>query len=61
MVAGCWLVRASNEDAYLEVMKKAPPLGVIWVWAVVELRWEVALAGLGVVGGYAWWCGYGFT
>lgn len=61
VVAGVWLVRASNEDPYLAVMKKAPPLGVIWVWAVVELRWEIALAGLGVVGGYAWWFGYGFT
>ena len=61
VAAGCWLVRASNEDAYLLVMKKAPSLGVVWVWAVVESRWEVALVGVGVVTGYAWWFGYGFT
>ena len=61
VITGIWLVRASNEDPYLAVMKKAPPLGVIWVWAVIELRWEVALPGLAVVGGYAWWFGYGYT
>ena len=61
VVAGVWLVRASNEDPYLAVMKKAPPLGTLWIWAVVELRWEVALAGLAGVGVWAWWRGYGYT
>lgn len=57
--AGTWLVYASNEDPYMAVMKKAPPLGTLWVWAVVEMRWEWAVGCLGVVGGWGWWQGYG--
>ncbi|KAL8966772.1 MAG: hypothetical protein Q9183_003218, partial [Haloplaca sp. 2 TL-2023] len=43
LTAGAWLVQASNEDPYLAVMKKAPALGTLWIWAVVELKWEIAL------------------
>lgn len=59
VVAGAWLVHASNEDAYLAVMKKAPPLGTLWVWAIVEMRWEWAVGCLSVVAGWGWWKGYG--
>ncbi|KAI4163075.1 MAG: hypothetical protein LQ348_007840 [Seirophora lacunosa] len=59
VVAGGWLVRASNEDPYLAVMKRAPALGTLWVWGVVELRWEAAAACLAVTGGWSWWMGYG--
>ena len=59
MAAGAWLVHASNEDPYMAVMKKAPPLGTLWVWAVVEMRWEWAMGCLGVVAGWGWWRGYG--
>ena len=58
IVAGAWLVYASNEDPYMAVMKKAPPLGTLWVWAVVEMRWEWAIGSLGVVAGWGWWKGY---
>ena len=58
VVAGAWLVHASNEDPYMAVMKKAPPLGTLWVWAVVEMRWESALGCLGLVGSWTWWKGY---
>lgn len=58
MVAGAWLVHASNEDPYMAVMKKAPPLGTLWVWAIVEMRWEWAVGCLGVVAGWGWWKGY---
>jgi len=51
-------VHASNEDPYLAVMKKAPALGTLWVWATVEMRWEWAAACLGLVGGWGWWKGY---
>ena len=61
VVCGGWLVRATNEEPYMAVMRKAPPLGTLWVWAVVESRWEVAVAELGVVGVWGWWSGYGFA
>lgn len=56
--AGAWLVHASNEDPYMAVMKKAPPLGTLWVWAIVEMRWEWAVGCLGAVAGWGWWKGY---
>ena len=58
IAAGAWLVHASNEDPYMAVMKKAPPLGTLWVWAIVELRWEWAVGCLSVVAGWGWWKGY---
>ncbi|KAL6721642.1 hypothetical protein ACLMJK_000746 [Lecanora helva] len=58
LVAGAWLVHASNEDQYMAVMKKAPPLGTLWVWTVIEMRWEWAVGSLGLVAGWGWWKGY---
>ena len=58
IAAGGWLVYASNEDPYMAVMKKAPPLGTLWVWAIVEMKWEWALGCLGVVAGWGWYKGY---
>lgn len=58
VAAGAWLVHASNEDPYMAVMKKAPPLGTLWVWAIVELRWEWAAGCVSVVAGWGWWKGY---
>ncbi|KAL8649138.1 MAG: hypothetical protein Q9210_004585, partial [Variospora velana] len=57
IVAGAWLVKASNDDPYMAVMKKAPALGTLWVWGVVELRWEIAAACLAVTGAWGWWKG----
>ena len=59
LVAGTWLVYASNEDPYMAVMTKAPALGTLWVWAIIELRWEVAVACLAVTGAWGWLNGYG--
>jgi len=39
-------------------MKKTPPLGTLWIWAVVELDILGAVASLGAVWGYAWYHGY---
>lgn len=58
--AGSWLVQASNDDPYLAVMKKAPALGTLWVWGIVESRWDIAVACLMVTGGWGWWKGYAF-
>ena len=61
IACGAWLVRATNDEPYMAVMRKAPALGTLWVWAVVESKWEVAAAGLGIVGSWSWWNGYGFS
>ena len=61
VAAGAWLVHASNEDPYMAVMKKAPPLGTLWVWAIVEMRWEWAVGCLGIVAGWGWWKGYSIS
>lgn len=60
IMAGSWLVKASNDDPYMAVMKKAPPLGTLWVWGIIELRWEVAVGCLAVTGGWGWFHGYSF-
>ncbi|MCJ1372040.1 hypothetical protein MMC20_003261 [Loxospora ochrophaea] len=59
VAAGCYLLKSSHEDAYLAVMKRAPSLGTLWVWCVVEMRLPWAVGSLALVGGYAWRWGYG--
>lgn len=56
--AGFWLVYATNDEPYMAVMKKAPALGTLWVWAIIELKWEWGIGCLAVVGGLGWWKGY---
>ena len=60
IAAGGYLVKISNENPYMAVMKQAPELGTLWVWSVVESRWELALAGVLAVAGWGWMQGYGF-
>ncbi|MCJ1349827.1 hypothetical protein MMC31_008068 [Peltigera leucophlebia] len=57
-LAGAWLAYATNEEPYMAIMKKAPVLGTLWIWAIVELKWEWALATLSILGGWGWWKGY---
>ena len=58
ILAGGWLVHATNDEPYMAVMKRAPALGTLWVWGIVEMRWDWAVACLSVVGGWGWWKGY---
>ncbi|KAK5200108.1 hypothetical protein LTR92_000649 [Exophiala xenobiotica] len=58
-VAGCYLIALTNDKGYYAVMKDAPSIGTIWVWAVLELGLLGALAGVIGPGIYAWWNGYG--
>lgn len=37
VAAGCYLIHVSNRHGYYAIMKQAPPLGCLWVWAVIEL------------------------
>jgi len=59
VTAGCWLMHAGNEYGYYAVMKRAPSLGTVWVWSVVEMELSLILVHLVGVGGYVWWNGYG--
>lgn len=56
---GAWLVHTTNRDAYMATMAKAPSLGTLWVWSVVELRWELAMATVSAV--VAWAVGMGYS
>ena len=56
--AGCYLIYSSNELAYFAVMKRAPPLGTLWVWSVIEMRLPYALGSLFTVAVYFWWGDY---
>ncbi|KHO01196.1 uncharacterized protein MAM_00197 [Metarhizium album ARSEF 1941] len=38
LASGCTLIYISNTHGYLATMKQAPPLGCLWLWAVVELH-----------------------
>lgn len=60
ITCGTYLVKISNEDPYIAVMKQAPELGTLWVWSVVECRWESALVGMAAVGSWGRWKGYSF-
>lgn len=58
-VAGCYLIALTNDRGYYAVMKDAPGVGTIWVWAVLEMGLVGALAGVVGPAAYAWWYGYG--
>jgi hypothetical protein len=53
-VAGCYLIHSSNKEPYFAVMQRAPPLGTLWVWSVIELRLEVAALSLVIVIVFFW-------
>ncbi|KAI9891189.1 MAG: hypothetical protein M1814_003032 [Vezdaea aestivalis] len=56
--AGGFLIYAVNELGYYAVMKRAPALGTLWVWSVIELRLELAVASLAACGAWLWWGGW---
>ncbi|GAA6008261.1 hypothetical protein JCM11491_001947 [Sporobolomyces phaffii] len=65
IATGVTLVQVTTNEGYLNVMRQAPSLGVLWCWSVVrmDLGWAVAaLAGVGVgvwargqAASVAWW------
>lgn len=59
--SGCYLVYISNNYSYMAVMKRAPPLGCLWLWAVMELDLLYAVPSLLVAIGYTYLNGYTFT
>lgn len=59
VLAGCRLVKVTNEKGYMAVMKGAPGVGTVWVWCVMESGLGGAVLGVLGPGVYAWWYGYG--
>lgn len=57
-ISGCSLIHITNEAGYLAVMKRAPTLGCLWLWAVLELPLISAVASLAVCGFFFWWGDY---
>jgi len=57
--AGCYLIYVTNRHGYLAVMRRAPPLGCMWIWSVIELELPLAVLSLACAGGYLWQGGYG--
>lgn len=58
VVSGCWLVYSVNVNGYYAVMKKAPPLGTLMIWCVIEMDLLPSLATCAAVGAYVWWNGF---
>ncbi|KAI9698684.1 MAG: hypothetical protein M1836_003794 [Candelina mexicana] len=57
-IAGCYLIYAANTQGYYAVMKRAPPLGTLWVWSVIEMKLPFAVASLLVAGIYVYYGEY---
>ncbi|KAF1981265.1 hypothetical protein K402DRAFT_398703 [Aulographum hederae CBS 113979] len=57
VVGGCYMIHVVNEEGYYAVMRRAPPVGTLWVWSVIEMHVGTAVGSLGVVGGWVWWMG----
>lgn len=58
VAAGCYMVYSGNEHGYYNVMKRAPPVGTLWVWSVVEMQLPFAVISVAIVLGYLWYGGY---
>ncbi|KAK4998372.1 hypothetical protein LTR66_002384 [Elasticomyces elasticus] len=58
VTAGCYMVFAGNTYDYFAVMKRAPPVGTLWIWSVIEMRLPYAVASLVAVGGFMWTKGF---
>ncbi|KAK4107716.1 hypothetical protein N656DRAFT_719528 [Canariomyces notabilis] len=56
--AGCYLIHITNMYGYLAVMKRAPSLGCLWVWSVIELELPWAVLSLAGAGLFLWMNGY---
>lgn len=61
LASGMYAVWQSNEGTYLAVMKKVPPAGTLWVWAVLEMGAAGGASSLIIVAIWAWWNGLSWT
>lgn len=60
VLLGAHLIAITNGEPYYAVMKKAPAVGTIWIWCILELSFGAAVLGaLGPLIWGVWWMGYG--
>ena len=60
LLLGAKLMTVTNQAPYYAVMKRAPAIGTLWVWSILEVPLGASLIGaLGPLGWGAWWKGYG--
>ncbi|KAJ5312547.1 hypothetical protein PENANT_c007G05537 [Penicillium antarcticum] len=60
LLLGAHLIAITNGEPYYAVMKKAPAVGTIWIWSILELSFGAAFLGaLGPLVWGVWWMGYG--
>lgn len=59
VACGTRVIYISNEHGYYYSMKQAPPLGIIWIWSVIELNLFWAVGSMVACAGYIKY--YGFT
>lgn len=58
VLAGCHMIYVGNTFDYYAVMKRAPPIGTLWVWSVIEMQLPYAVTSLVIDGAYLWWNGF---
>ena len=52
VAAGCFMIHVGNQGGYFAVMKQAPPLGTLWIWAVIEMDVWWAVPSMAVNAGF---------
>ncbi|KAL3472998.1 hypothetical protein BJX99DRAFT_204352 [Aspergillus californicus] len=60
ILLGSKLIVMTNQETYYAVMKRAPAIGTLWVWCILEI--PVGAAALGALAPLlwgVWWEGYG--
>jgi hypothetical protein len=57
---GAKLLAMTNNEPYYAIMKRAPSIGTLWVWSILEIPVGAAVLGaLGPMIWGVWWKGYG--
>lgn len=57
VAAGCYMLHVGTRYGYFAVMKRAPPVGTLWVWSVIESELLLGVAGLAITAFYGWYAG----
>lgn len=58
VASGCYMIYAGNTFDYFAVMKRAPPLGTLWIWSVIEMKLPYAVASIVVDLAFMFYNGY---
>lgn len=58
ITCGCYLIHITSRYTYMAVLKQSPPLGCLWVWAVLEMNLGVSVLSLAMAYLFFWQGGY---